>query len=790
MTEIPAELAAVIKSGDLRQLKVFCTFYRNKWDAQAGKFAPEATGVDISSMIQKAGTLSKTLDISEVSRFEANNMVLTLSDVKGLFNEGTPNSIFSGDYQIYGSYVNLYVGISQTIKTQLFTGVIKELPTYKPDDYQLDLRLVSPLELLNDIEAKDFSNTITGETLTLDHPAAEGQNPFYQTSQNGVGGFNAIYANGIKLFEGVDYEVTRLGKFTQPALVEIINSELFGQTFTADYYVWHTNLATEEIISGLLQMAGYAQDKLNIQPVTWNSAVRSEVAFEALAALDYKPNVSGYVYSGDVNFWQNGPKDMTCKRSLILPPNFDFSTSAQLPFAGGFGDKFGVWAIGDIKEELLNTNPYNAEQLIDNGVSLFANIGLGRLTWYGYIRKGGRTIQFLNTGLLQGGLRIKKIGTSLSVFYKADGSIAATVNVPNNFMNGAVQEAIRCASGWFFDPNNYLDTLNADGSIIHRLSTPGILTEEANLGGAYQIAAFNAVLSNSDANCSLNYRLKNGNEWGEWQAASIGNDVAQISEAAQAIFAFPRPTTPPTTDVSNISVDYLANNLRLQLVNLAGQSVLQAIEDFALISSYEFGLDRFGDFFFRPRLISNTPIAVLDGKQLVKIGNVQKKMSNFFTKLVLTFGKIPLEFYADQGDRPNSIDRYGVLTKEIDKPQIVNYDNPELAKAIGPQLLEVYSSLKNQISATAKLNLSFDLGDVVNFQRELSLTVNPAFSDYTKYENLNTFYRACKIIGLTYDFSKWQVKYTLQDVSSKNTKPLRDFYHYQTVFPTPLDYKE
>lgn len=217
---------------------------------------------------------------------------------------------------------------------------------------------------------------------------------------------------------------------------------------------------------------------------------------------------------------------------------------------------------------------------------------------------------------------------------------------------------------------------------------------------------------------------------------------------------------------------------------------MQAIEDFALISSYEFGLDRFGDFFFRPRLISNTPIAVLDGKQLVKIGNVQKKMSNFFTKLVLTFGKIPLEFYADQGDKPNSIDRYGVLTKEIDKPQIVNYDNPELAKAIGPQLLEVYSSLKNQISATAKLNLSFDLGDVVNFQRELSLTVNPAFSDYTKYENLNTFYRACKIIGLTYDFSKWQVKYTLQDVSSKNTKPLRDFYQYQTIFPTPLDYKE
>ena len=243
-------------------------------------------------------------------------------------------------------------------------------------------------------------------------------------------------------------------------------------------------------------------------------------------------------------------------------------------------------------------------------------------------------------------------------------------------------------------------------------------------------------------------------------------------------------------DIKNLGVYFLSTELLLSLVDLSGQTALAAIKDLALITGYDFGIDRNNIFFFRPRQSSTQPIAVLDMTQLVKINTVTRNFNELATKLTLTFAAAPLEFYANTGTRPTPVDKYGVIDKEIDKPQLINYDNPELAQAIGPQLLAIYSELPNIITCTGKLNLELELGDIVNLKREMPLTINPEASDYTKYEGLNTFYRACKITGLNYDFKKRQVKYTLRDVSNANNAPVKDYYEYQTIFPTPLDYKE
>lgn len=165
---------------------------------------------------------------------------------------------------------------------------------------------------------------------------------------------------------------------------------------------------------------------------------------------------------------------------------------------------------------------------------------------------------------------------------------------------------------------------------------------------------------------------------------------------------------------------------------------------------------------------------ILDHDQIVKVDTVKKNLSDFFTKLTLTFAQVPLEFYANSGPRPTLVDKYGVINKEIDKPDIVNYDNPELAQAIGPQLLEVYSALPNMIQATGKLNLALELGDIVNLKRNFNLVEPEDASDYTKYENQQTYYRACKITGMNYNFAKRQITYTLRDVSNSNNAPIEE----------------
>ena len=124
-----------------------------------------------------------------------------------------------------------------------------------------------------------------------------------------------------------------------------------------------------------------------------------------------------------------------------------------------------------------------------------------------------------------------------------------------------------------------------------------------------------------------------------------------------------------------------------------------------------------------------------------------------------------------------------------DKPEIINYDNPELAQAIGPQLLETYSSLRNQLQVTAKLNLALGLGDVVNLKRSYPEVIETSASEIKKYEGQQTYYRACKIVGINYNFAKKQMSYTLQDVSDDNNRPPIEFYEFVYTLPIRLGAK-
>jgi hypothetical protein len=114
----------------------------------------------------------------------------------------------------------------------------------------------------------------------------------------------------------------------------------------------------------------------------------------------------------------------------------------------------------------------------------------------------------------------------------------------------------------------------------------------------------------------------------------------------------------------------------------------------------------------------------------------------------------------------------------------VNYDNPELAQAIGPQLLEVYSAFPDVIQVVGKLNLALELADIVNLKRNYNLVEPESESDYDKYQAQQTYYRACKITGMNYNFAKRQITYTLRDVSNSNNMP--PIYAYGFPYDLPI----
>lgn len=778
MITLPQGLNEFMKGQNLDGLKPFALLYRNKWDSVNNKYALDTTPIDISALIAKPNTLSMTLDVNEVAQYNANNVTLTLSDTKNYFVEGTPNSYFPEGYQIYGSRIVLYYGTDGVNRTPLFTGVIKELPTHKPENYQVDVKLVSPLEMLKDIEAKDFSDKFTGETLTYKSTDSDGHR-IYWTTGVGVGGFDAVYANGTKLFEGVDYETDQLNALGLPAIVTIINSNYYSSTITADYYTWKTGLTVEQIVAGLVGLAGYDTGTEDIRNVVWNTGIRTQQTPNDLFTLGYRKQGGLYTYAGAGNysygaslppmstaFFIDWDADNIVKSTNIFPENFVYELviAATPALSLGLAGQTDLRIGGNDKYFLFSSNHTSSITCL-------------------YV-DGETSTSFSVFTTNENRMRIKKVGNTYSFYGVADYypdpffTVTADIdlNVPNN---------IRMVNQNYTDAYpilNYQKLTDLDSGI--ELVNYGIALSASRTNPTTWLNIY-AEKSASTAPTSVKYRTsQDGTTFSQWETTDIMSSLGVTSKEIQFTLELNNNTVP--TDFLNVGVYYLGNELNLSFVNLSGLTVLEALQDFALISGYEFGVDRQGVFFFKPRVASTTPTYVLDHNEIVKVDTVKKNLSDFFTKLTLTFAQVPLEFYANAGERPTLVDKYGIINKEIDKPDIVNYDNPELAQAIGPQLLEVYSALPNIIQVTGKLNLALELGDIVSLRRNMNLITPEGYTDYSKYTDLNTYYRACKITAMNYNFSKRQITYTLRDVSNKNTEPQYEFneyiYEYQVQF--------
>lgn len=772
MITLPAPLEKVMQSQDLKGLKPFAMLFRNKWDSVNNKFELEPNPVDISDMIAKPNTLSMTLDVSEIAQYNANNITLTLTDIENRFVEGTPKSYFPAGYQLYGSKVILYYGLDDTNKISLFVGVIKDLPTHKPETYQVDLKLISPLELLKDIEAKDFSDKYTGEALTFVEVDDDGHY-VYNTANTGVGGFSAVYADGNKLFEGIDYEVSQTNALGFPAIITIIKADYYSSTITADYYCWKTGLSVEQIVSGLVALGGYTSNT-DIRSVVWNTAVRNVMPFNVNFAIGFYKQNNNLIFNwfNNVSSWQsfNLRNDFVVRES-IFPSEFTINAniryvkvSASAGYARYYlGDEFYTDIYG-------NKAVYNGYGLhfSDNGAGSPFRINL--LTY----NEGVLTSQQIYSGSYREvkGVQIKN---NKVYFFDTNGVVLCEENL---FFTPKIEvyNSINPNNSVRLEITNLIFSPSIDSYIIsneaEQYAVPVIKSDVADkLADTGYWGGVLTEFSDDNINYSLKYASSpDSMTFTDLYSTNINTEVGVEDRYIYWVFEITN-NAPLGSNLLNLQISYYQTSLTLNIINLSGKSVLEALQDLALISGYEFGVDRNGIFFFRPRSQSTTPIFDLDESEIVKIDNIKQNFNDFFTKLTLTFAQIPLEFYANTGTRPTPVDKYGIINKEIDKPDIVNYDNPELAQAIGPQLLAIYSDLSDVIQCTAKLNLSLELGDIVNLKRNYNLTCDNNANDYTKFINQNTYYRACKITGINYNLSKRQMTYTLRDVSNSNNEP-------------------
>ena len=790
MINLPSELLKLQQGHDLRPLKPFVLLYRNKWDEQTNKYVVEDTPIDVTLMVIKPNTLSMTLDVNEVAQYNANNITLTLSDKNNRFVEGTPQSYFPEGYQLYGSRMVLYYGISTNNRTELFTGAIKDLPTYKPELHQVDIKLVSPLELLKDMEAKGFSNSIIGESLIYSHRDSE-NHPVYRTNGLGVGGVVAVYMDGTRIAEGADYMVSQLNTLGFPALVTIINNAISLNNLTVDYYTWHTGLTVEQVVAGLARIAGYENETAQIRNVVWHTAVRNYISnIQAVMGIGYYKDGDKYAFNWlntRDGVWHNttATGESRIARRHILPENFETEFNIRLDFNGGsWGGTHAFYEVGTSYNGSILSDGLRAYLYRNSNGSYHLGFDIatsGRLSNDIWSREFSG-VSYIVTQRI----KIRKLGAQWYLYINGEqvSTFTKAINADYDFLFSSVRLT-------WSNLDQVWRALDANGNPIGPdMYNPGILTATLDKTDS-PTSTWGAIGIQTEGSANSRLTAYFSNDGTTFDGGTPYESGAIIGRSERYLRYLLEIGSAPAASFTIVfqSVYYLNNTLLLQLVNLTGLTVLEALQNFALISGYEFGVSRNGIFFFRPRVQTAQPIYDLDHDEVVHVDSIKKDLSDFFTKLTLIFAETPLEFYANEGERPTPIDRYGIVNKEIDKPEILNFDNPELAQAIGPQLLEIYSDLRNQLQVTAKLNLSLELGDIVNLKRSYPQTADKNASDLNKYERQQTYYRACKIVGINYNFAKKQMSYTLRDVSDNNNKPQAEFYEFVYDLPIQLGVK-
>lgn len=793
MIEIPKGLDRVIKTNDHGPLKSIVYMYRNKWNHDTAKYEVENTPVNITKWLTKAANLVLQLDLAEINRYDASNITLTFANAKNEFAEDVEGSFFPEGYLLYGSKFEYYVGVSDDLKVLMYTGTIAEEPTYKTENYEVDIRVVSQLELFKKKECSSFANQAAGEKLV-------GTYPHYTTVNIGVGNVLKVYAGTPtaiqeELILGVDYTLDGLNEMLSSASIEIINSNLNGKTFYADYYYWKTNLKIHKIVHGLLDIMKIPQDKRYVEEVIFNTSVKNQfVGTSQTVGL-------GYYKEGDNDYkfnwlptrdgvWQNysAPRNyIPTYRQSIYPKNFEVNFTVRVD------DFNGAWASGFHCAQAIG-NTVHSSQIVANGMYIVGlrrdNIGIPARGIAFELRQrsngGGSTLwasgTYLGIDFIEIAFKIRKVNGVWTVFAGNQQIAQWTQEIEVNL------DALFCTARQGWSTLNFNVTpLDASGvATSSAVFNPSLLSHIIDKGNDSDVwGQYTCNLDGSGFIYSLRYATsQDGISFGPWQNVDINTNIGSTDRYIKYWFSLINAPS-FSTNILNLVYTYLSNNLNMNFVNLADKTILEGMEDLALISGYEFGFTRNNTFFFKQRIKSTEAIKVLTDNEIIKVSTVKKNLNTLFTKIQLNFGGIPVEVYANDFEttRPTLQDRYGILTKSIDKPDILNYDNPELAHAIAPQLLEVFGILKNNINVTATLDLALDLGEIISLRRNSPLTVDKNAPDHTKYERTQTFYKACKIIGMNYNLKDRQMAYTLLDVTNENTAPEYEANKFKYLFP-------
>jgi hypothetical protein len=795
MRTISTALKAKLNSGDYSGLGHKLLLYRRKWNVATSKYELENTPVDISDAINGKGTrasITQQLDNEIINEWRVGNLALTLYNKNNRFWEGKEDGLFPVNYTLYGSKIEYYFGdVASGNYVKCFTGYLTDVATFRQDNALIDFQVLNRLDFLKTVSAEGVSTSVNNAATT------SVSNRERRTTQTGVGRILRVLQGQTlaTAVEIIEYRVSDLNNAYLGALITLSSDLLPGEAIWVDLIYWRKGIMIDVLVRELLTEAGIT-DFSKVEPVVFQNNVRVYLpAFENTVAWYYS-KIDNYTmrHSGDSNTFnsmkfRSGGSSEGQTISIVSGQSGSFrfhSDTYQLE------SPYGTSA--DIHFE---------DSVGRNGISFYFTLANLKQITIQLQRNGNATTIYEGTF---GGTAFDWVlsynQNTIKIFRDGIELVSVSNTDPRNYnlIDGGVA---RYANGEFsnlaFVPE-YMSSYSQYGSVFTQDkmfgSNPKINFQVQNTSSDWisWINMFAATSISGSPKPILKVRSRNSltDPWGEYLTIQIGDQIGNLGKYLDFLFINNVLSNGNKYNFSNAVVWYfLVQNVPLGVCNLTNMSVLQALQELALMSMYEIGFDTDDIFFFRPRE-KTTYIKELTDKQIIRMPTVKENLDRLKTQVAVTYGEFNkiVNCNTQNEPEPTNKQKYGERLFELSGSQLLPADNVDLTYAVAITIYAELSKLRLGLSVTTKIDLELELSDYVRILHNNNLWLKGEFTDWTKWKELGTFYMRSKVIGIRTDFMAMTTELTLLDYTAETDYPNAEGEDFMYEIPNSFDLKQ
>ncbi len=745
------------------------SYKRRYWQQSTQSFIWETNWTALSEAdVVSVSAITAKLDTEAVNEFKISNLTITLKNADrrwtptnkfGRFGKDAASPLYG--YEPFWTKFRIETGyVVNGVDTfvPLFVGVAVDFQTAGHSD-TMQVSVQGLEALLQNANAEEAGIFVENETPT---GTINGTNKDFVTIQPGVGLIYNVTVDGVEKKAGTQYSISDLDTPTLGAKITFETAPTVGQVVKVWYRYWKQNQKIESLVYDLLTSAGISGSSLDISTVTFPTGItQSHIVNEfnewilgtntktttndtpGDLSLNYADETNktliddfSSVPSLDPAWTKNGAYDHVTGPWILLGSTtsqgsiYRASTKTigawqiKLTYSAG-GDTSGLsyiefYFMGGDPDTRVYGNYYlkNSYKVtvkrksgdLDNGEVFLQKVNSsGTVTNISYVTQRVDSSAFtLGVGRNPGGFFYVYFNGTL-ILTGQDLSYSTSTNILVN----AYQSELNYSSRWAVD-DVYSPSTSASGNYVSKsfdcLSTP------SNWGNFYSeisTSASGAVSFSSSTSAD-------GITWDSYVPISNNNIGSSLKRYIKIKADLSGGTTDSDTCSVNIFKVFYTNQATiLKMAPMTGQTTYQAIKNMAALSNYEWGFSENERFFFRPKIVTQTPSTLFDsGKNLIDITNIQNGESRVYTEVLAEFGNYSIVKKTSAGTPHSTLSSIGVKRYSISAGNVLLNEDTDIASNAAEGLLVYFEKKRRTAKAKTKLMEWVDLSDtvLVNFR--------------------------------------------------------------------------